>query len=61
LPNVRASGSYQREQLGAKGFLESAGVYNKVDNWAHRIHRSTLLRPARVLRWKTAPTTCSTN
>ena len=31
LPNVRASGSYQREQLGAKGFLESAGVYNKVD------------------------------
>jgi multidrug efflux system outer membrane protein len=30
LPNVRASGSYQREQLGAKGFLESAGVYNKV-------------------------------
>ena len=31
LPNVRASGSYQREQLGAKGFLESDGVYNKVD------------------------------
>lgn len=31
LPNVRATGSYTREQLGAKGFLESAGVYNKVD------------------------------
>ncbi|MGA7780753.1 MAG: efflux transporter outer membrane subunit [Paraburkholderia sp.] len=31
LPNVRASGKYQREQLGAKGFLEEAGVYNKVD------------------------------
>ncbi|WP_144153449.1 efflux transporter outer membrane subunit [Paraburkholderia sp. BCC1885] len=31
LPNVRASGSYQREQLGAKGFLESQGVYSKVD------------------------------
>jgi outer membrane protein, multidrug efflux system len=31
LPNLRASGSYQREQLGARGFLESAGVYNKVD------------------------------
>jgi NodT family efflux transporter outer membrane factor (OMF) lipoprotein len=31
LPNVRATGSYQREQLGAKGFLESAGVYDKVD------------------------------
>ncbi|SDE44920.1 efflux transporter outer membrane subunit [Paraburkholderia lycopersici] len=31
LPNVRASGSYKREQLGAKGILESAGVYNKVD------------------------------
>ncbi|MEX3918500.1 efflux transporter outer membrane subunit [Paraburkholderia sp. BR10872] len=31
LPNVRASASYKREQLGAKGLLESAGVYNKVD------------------------------
>nr|WP_244315079.1 efflux transporter outer membrane subunit [Paraburkholderia unamae] len=31
LPDVRASASYKREQLGAKGFLESAGVYNKVD------------------------------
>ncbi|WP_414696637.1 efflux transporter outer membrane subunit [Paraburkholderia sp.] len=31
LPNVRATGSYMREQFGAKGFLESAGVYNKVD------------------------------
>ncbi|RAS22315.1 efflux transporter outer membrane subunit [Paraburkholderia bryophila] len=31
LPNVRASGSYQREQLGVKGFLESDGVYDKVD------------------------------
>ncbi|MBB2927588.1 efflux transporter outer membrane subunit [Paraburkholderia silvatlantica] len=31
LPNVRASASYKREQLGAKGILESAGVYNKVD------------------------------
>ncbi|MBN3852113.1 efflux transporter outer membrane subunit [Paraburkholderia sp. Ac-20340] len=32
LPNVRASASYEREQLGAKGILESAGVYNKVDS-----------------------------
>jgi outer membrane protein, multidrug efflux system len=31
LPNVRATGSYEREQLGAKGFLQEAGVYNKVD------------------------------
>jgi multidrug efflux system outer membrane protein len=31
LPDVRASGSYQRDQLGAKGFLESKGVYSKVD------------------------------
>ncbi|WP_042272732.1 efflux transporter outer membrane subunit [Paraburkholderia heleia] len=31
LPNVRASASYKRDQLGAKGILESAGVYNKVD------------------------------
>ncbi|SDB90082.1 efflux transporter outer membrane subunit [Paraburkholderia lycopersici] len=31
LPNVRASASYKREQLGAKGFLESSGVYDKVD------------------------------
>lgn len=31
LPNVRASGSYQREQLGAKGILEEEGVYGKVD------------------------------
>ena len=31
LPNVRASASYLRDQLGAKGILESAGVYNKVD------------------------------
>jgi outer membrane protein, multidrug efflux system len=31
LPNVRASASYLRDQIGAKGFLESAGVYNKVD------------------------------
>jgi outer membrane protein, multidrug efflux system len=31
LPNVRATGSYTREQLGAKGLLESNGVYNQVD------------------------------
>lgn len=31
LPDVRATGSYAREQLGVKGFLESQGVYNKVD------------------------------
>ncbi|MFP3613862.1 efflux transporter outer membrane subunit [Paraburkholderia sp. SIMBA_050] len=31
LPNVRATGSYQREQLGLKGFLESNGVYDKVN------------------------------
>ncbi|WP_423805358.1 efflux transporter outer membrane subunit [Paraburkholderia tropica] len=31
LPDVRASASYKREQLGAKGLLESAGVYDKVD------------------------------
>ncbi|WP_345816391.1 efflux transporter outer membrane subunit [Paraburkholderia sp. PREW-6R] len=31
LPDVRASGSYQREQLGVKGFLESDGVYDKVN------------------------------
>lgn len=31
LPNVRATGSYQREQLGVKGFLESNGVYDRVD------------------------------
>jgi multidrug efflux system outer membrane protein len=31
LPDLRASGSYQRDLFGAKGFLESSGVYNKVD------------------------------
>lgn len=31
LPNVRATGSYTREQLGVKGFLESDGVYDKVN------------------------------
>ncbi|MGF6770855.1 multidrug efflux system outer membrane protein [Paraburkholderia sp. GAS199] len=31
LPNVRATGSYQREQLGIKGFLESDDVYGKVN------------------------------
>ena len=31
LPNVRASASYKREQLGAKGFLESDGVYDDVN------------------------------
>ncbi|CAD6518630.1 efflux transporter outer membrane subunit [Paraburkholderia metrosideri] len=31
LPDVRATGSYQREQLGVKGFLESGGVYDKVN------------------------------
>ncbi|RFU45273.1 efflux transporter outer membrane subunit [Paraburkholderia sp. DHOC27] len=31
LPNVRASGSYQREQLGAKGILQEEGVYSKID------------------------------
>jgi multidrug efflux system outer membrane protein len=31
LPNVRATGSYQRDQLGIKGFLESDGVYDKVN------------------------------
>src|SRR6201999_1219365 len=31
LPNVRASGSYQREQPGIKGFLESDGGYDKVN------------------------------
>ncbi|HZZ11192.1 MAG TPA: efflux transporter outer membrane subunit [Paraburkholderia sp.] len=31
LPNVRATGSYMREQLGVKGFLESGGVYDKVN------------------------------
>jgi len=31
LPNLRASGRYTREQLGLKGFLQSNGVYDKVD------------------------------
>jgi multidrug efflux system outer membrane protein len=31
LPDLRATGSYQREQLGVKGFLEENGVYDKVD------------------------------
>jgi multidrug efflux system outer membrane protein len=31
LPNVRATGSYTREQLGAKGILESNGVYDQVN------------------------------
>lgn len=31
LPDVRATGSYQRDQLGIKGFLESDGVYDKVN------------------------------
>ncbi len=31
LPNVRATGSYTREQLGIKGILDSNGVYNQVD------------------------------
>ncbi|MDI7047531.1 TolC family protein, partial [Escherichia coli] len=36
LPDVRATGSYAREQLGVKGFLESQGVYNKVDQQGAR-------------------------
>jgi NodT family efflux transporter outer membrane factor (OMF) lipoprotein len=31
MPNVRASASYQREQLGLKGMLQSKGVYGQVD------------------------------
>ncbi|MDR3389573.1 MAG: TolC family protein [Rudaea sp.] len=31
LPDLRATASYEREQLGVKGFLESQGVYSKVD------------------------------
>ncbi|SDR56604.1 efflux transporter, outer membrane factor (OMF) lipoprotein, NodT family [Paraburkholderia tuberum] len=31
LPNLRATGSYQREQLGLKGFLQENGAYDKVD------------------------------
>ncbi|MEM5298133.1 efflux transporter outer membrane subunit [Burkholderia sp. JPY481] len=31
LPNLRATGSYQREQLGLKGFLEENGAFDKVD------------------------------
>lgn len=31
LPNLRASASYKREQLGLKGFLQSNGVYGQVD------------------------------
>jgi len=31
LPNVRASASYKREQLGLKGFFESQGVYSDVN------------------------------
>jgi multidrug efflux system outer membrane protein len=31
LPNLRASASYQREQLGLKGFLQSNGAYGQVD------------------------------
>ncbi|MEQ5844392.1 efflux transporter outer membrane subunit [Paraburkholderia megapolitana] len=31
LPNLRATGSYEREQLGIKGFLQSSDVYGKVD------------------------------
>jgi outer membrane protein TolC len=31
LPNVRASASYEREQLGLKGLLQSQGVYEKLD------------------------------
>lgn len=31
LPNLRASASYKREQLGLKGILQSNGVYGQVD------------------------------
>ncbi|MGF6289414.1 multidrug efflux system outer membrane protein [Paraburkholderia youngii] len=31
LPNLRATASYQREQLGLKGFLEENGAFDKVD------------------------------
>jgi outer membrane protein, multidrug efflux system len=31
LPDVRATGSYQRDLLGVKGFLESDGVYDRVN------------------------------
>jgi len=31
LPNLRATGSYTREQLGIKGFLESEDVYGRVN------------------------------
>ncbi len=31
LPTVKASGSYMREQLGAKGLLESQGVFNQLN------------------------------
>ena len=34
LPNLRATGSYMREQLGIKGLLESNGVYDQIDRLA---------------------------
>jgi multidrug efflux system outer membrane protein len=61
LPNVRASGSYQREQLGAKGFLESAGVYNKVDQLRAPNSPINAIAPGAGAAVETAPTTSSTN
>ncbi|WP_181456669.1 TolC family protein, partial [Burkholderia multivorans] len=31
LPDVRASASYQREQLGLKGFVEDQGLDRQID------------------------------
>lgn len=35
LPTIEASGSYMREQLGAKGLLESQGVFNQLNTLAN--------------------------
>ncbi len=34
LPNVRATASYQREQLGVKGILEDEGINDRIDSLA---------------------------
>ncbi|MBF3913204.1 TolC family protein, partial [Burkholderia pseudomallei] len=39
LPDVRASASYQREQLGLKGFLEDGGVDAQLERLGAALRR----------------------
>jgi len=46
LPTLSGSASYQREQLGAKGILESQGAYNDLNTLANRLQPYDATVPA---------------